>query len=304
MRLLRRHGRVLGTLSQDQSARIERTSAKSRFAKNQALAEDQILPSGVGCCPSADPILDKREVTFRVRQETHARTARDERSGTTNATEDAGSRPVLGLLVVLAFLGHDVIMAAPRPALAAERPSLALTLDVLEASRVEPASAWLSHWPTMRAQGPGGTTRQSATSVHLGHPDPDPTGWTAFVRRRYPGALPHGAAGCAAGLPHLGRSSCPRSRRQRSVEIVSPPRRDVGGPTEGILNASHPVPLDRRGRVDRARLAMAPANLTAAQTPAADHEQHHPGTPEAGTAATDPVSLAVRPQPPACPRPG
>ena len=34
-------------------------------------------------------------------------------------------------------------------------------------------------------------------------------------------------------------------------------------------------------------LAAVPANFTAAQTPAANHEQHHPGTPDAG-AATDP----------------
>ena len=34
--------------------------------------------------------------------------------------------------------------------------------------------------------------------------------------------------------------------------------------------------------------AAVPVNLTAAQTPAADHEQHHPGTPAAATAANDP----------------
>jgi uncharacterized protein (DUF305 family) len=39
-------------------------------------------------------------------------------------------------------------------------------------------------------------------------------------------------------------------------------------------------------------LAAAPANFTAAQTPAADHEQHHPGTPDAG-AATDPCVAGV-----------
>lgn len=35
-------------------------------------------------------------------------------------------------------------------------------------------------------------------------------------------------------------------------------------------------------------LSLASASLTAAQTPTADHEQHHPGTPEGGTVATDP----------------
>lgn len=40
-------------------------------------------------------------------------------------------------------------------------------------------------------------------------------------------------------------------------------------------------------------LATAPAPLTAAQTPAADHEQHHLGTPEAGATATDPCVTGV-----------
>jgi hypothetical protein len=40
-----------------------------------------------------------------------------------------GPWPLLGVLVVLAFLGHDVIMAAPAPALAAGRASPAVTLD-------------------------------------------------------------------------------------------------------------------------------------------------------------------------------
>jgi hypothetical protein len=40
-----------------------------------------------------------------------------------------GPWPFLGLLMVLAFLGHDVIMAAPAPALAAGRASSAVTLD-------------------------------------------------------------------------------------------------------------------------------------------------------------------------------
>jgi uncharacterized protein (DUF305 family) len=38
-------------------------------------------------------------------------------------------------------------------------------------------------------------------------------------------------------------------------------------------------------------LAAAPANFTAAQTPAADHEQHHPGTPDA--VAFDPCVAGV-----------
>jgi uncharacterized protein (DUF305 family)/uncharacterized cupredoxin-like copper-binding protein len=38
-----------------------------------------------------------------------------------------------------------------------------------------------------------------------------------------------------------------------------------------------------------------PANLTAAQTPAVDHEQHHPGTPAADTAANDPCVAVATP---------
>ena len=45
-----------------------------------------------------------------------------------------GSWPFLGLLVVLAFLGHDFSMAAQNLVLAAERPSLALTTPETHAS--------------------------------------------------------------------------------------------------------------------------------------------------------------------------
>jgi uncharacterized protein (DUF305 family) len=40
-------------------------------------------------------------------------------------------------------------------------------------------------------------------------------------------------------------------------------------------------------------LVAAPANFTVAQTPAADHEQHHPGTPDAGAVAFDPCVAGV-----------
>jgi uncharacterized protein (DUF305 family)/uncharacterized cupredoxin-like copper-binding protein len=42
-------------------------------------------------------------------------------------------------------------------------------------------------------------------------------------------------------------------------------------------------------------LATVPVNPTAAQTPGADHEQHHPGTPEAETAANDPCVAGAAP---------
>lgn len=41
--------------------------------------------------------------------------------------------------------------------------------------------------------------------------------------------------------------------------------------------------------------AAVPVNLTAAQTPAADHEQHHPGTPAADTATADPCVAVATP---------
>jgi hypothetical protein len=37
----------------------------------------------------------------------------------------------MGLLLLIAFFGHDILMAAPRPAHAAERPSLSLTPGAL-----------------------------------------------------------------------------------------------------------------------------------------------------------------------------
>lgn len=42
-------------------------------------------------------------------------------------------------------------------------------------------------------------------------------------------------------------------------------------------------------------MAMVPVHLTAAQTPAADHEQHHPGTPEVGAASDPCVATALTP---------
>jgi uncharacterized protein (DUF305 family) len=42
-------------------------------------------------------------------------------------------------------------------------------------------------------------------------------------------------------------------------------------------------------------LATLPVHLTAAQTPGADHEQHHPGTPAAETAANDPCVAVATP---------
>jgi len=42
-------------------------------------------------------------------------------------------------------------------------------------------------------------------------------------------------------------------------------------------------------------LSAAPAVPIAAQTPAVDHDQHHPGTPEAGAAGSDPCAAVATP---------
>src|SRR5688572_30909274 len=94
----------------------------------------------MGRCPCADPMLDNSEVTFGA---TMGRTPRQSvMSNLTRRTRPMmrGSWPFLGLLVVLAFLGHDALMAAPSPALAAERSSLARTLEAPEAHAWNPHS--------------------------------------------------------------------------------------------------------------------------------------------------------------------
>jgi hypothetical protein len=79
------------------------------------------------------------------------------------------SRPLLGLLVVLAFLGHDVIMAIPYPALAADRPSLALGLDTFETSVAAPHSHGCDIGQTMVLKAPDAPPWQSGTDVVVGH---------------------------------------------------------------------------------------------------------------------------------------
>src|SRR5215207_6705293 len=92
----------------------------------------------MGRCPCADPILDTSEVTFGT---TIGRTPRPpvmSNAGRRTRLMMRGSWHFLGLLVVLAFLGHDSLMAAPSPALAAERPSLARTVEAPEAHASAP----------------------------------------------------------------------------------------------------------------------------------------------------------------------
>jgi hypothetical protein len=81
-----------------------------------------------------------------------------------------GSWPFLGLLVVLAFLGHDALMAAPSPALAAERPSLARTLEAPEAHAWNPLSHGCDIGQAAALKTPDVPLRQSTTAVVIGHP--------------------------------------------------------------------------------------------------------------------------------------
>jgi hypothetical protein len=81
-----------------------------------------------------------------------------------------GFWPFLGLLVVLAFLGHDVIMAAPSPALAAERPSLALTLTTLETQASTPHAHGCDIGRPAVFRTPEVLPRQSTTCVIIRHP--------------------------------------------------------------------------------------------------------------------------------------
>ena len=79
-------------------------------------------------------------------------------------------RPLLGLLVVLTFLGHDVIMAVPHPALAADRPSLALRLDPLEVLAAESHPHSCDIGQTMVLKASDAPLPHSTTDVIVGHP--------------------------------------------------------------------------------------------------------------------------------------
>ena len=79
-------------------------------------------------------------------------------------------RPLLGLLVVLTFLGHDVMMAAPRPALDADRPSLALRFDPLEVLAAEPHPHGCDIGQTMVLKASDRPLPHSTTDVIVGHP--------------------------------------------------------------------------------------------------------------------------------------
>lgn len=75
-----------------------------------------------------------------------------------------GFWPVLGFIVVLAFLGHDIIMATPNPALAEESPTLALAQDALLPHASTPMSHGCDVGRPAMLKAPDALPRQSTTS--------------------------------------------------------------------------------------------------------------------------------------------
>lgn len=80
------------------------------------------------------------------------------------------SRPLLGLLVVLAFLGHDVIMAVPHPVLDADGPSLALEPDTFEVHAAAPHPDSCQIGQTMVLKVSDAPLQQATTDAIVGLP--------------------------------------------------------------------------------------------------------------------------------------
>jgi len=72
--------------------------------------------------------------------------------------------------VVLAFLRHDVMMAVPGPALAADRQSLALRLDLLEVLAGESHPHGCDIGQTMVLKVSDAPLPRSTNDVIVGHP--------------------------------------------------------------------------------------------------------------------------------------
>jgi hypothetical protein len=124
----------------------------------------------MGRCTCADPILDTSEVTFGATMGRSLRQSVMSNAGRRTQLLTRGSWPFLGLLVVLAFLGHDALMAAPSPALAAERPSLARTLEAPETHAWNPLAHGCEIGRAAALKTQDVTLRQSTTTVVIGHP--------------------------------------------------------------------------------------------------------------------------------------
>lgn len=97
---------------------------------------------------------------------------------------------LIGLLLVLAFLGHDVVMAAPSAALAAERPPLTLALETLEAHASNPHPDGCDIGQTAAFNAPEAPVGQPLAATMAAHPAPSRPAvlpsYTAATRARSP----------------------------------------------------------------------------------------------------------------------
>jgi hypothetical protein len=115
-------------------------------------------------------MLDNSEVTVGATMGRTPRQSVMSNAGRRTQLLMRGSWPFLGLLVVLAFLGHDALMAAPSPALAAESPSLAHTLEAPETHVWNPLSHGCDIGQAAALKTQDVPLRQSTTVVVIGHP--------------------------------------------------------------------------------------------------------------------------------------
>jgi hypothetical protein len=140
-------------------------------------------------------MLDNSEVTFGATMGRTPRQSVMSNAGQRTRLMMRGSWPFLGLLVVLAFLGHDFSMAAQSQARAAERPSLAFALTTLETHASAPHAHGCDIGRPAAFKAPEVLPLQSTTCVIIRHP--------VLLR---PAGLPSYAAGTQARSPTAQRA--------------------------------------------------------------------------------------------------
>lgn len=107
----------------------------------------------------------------------------------------APSPALIGLLLALAFLGHDVVMAAPSPALAAERPSPTLTPGLPEPHARSPHPHGCDIGQTASLNAPEAPVGQPLAAAMAAHPVPS-----------RPAALPSSTGATQARSPSAQRA--------------------------------------------------------------------------------------------------
>lgn len=113
-----------------------------------------------------------RHYTGRLRGRVPLRRREMSELGRRMRLNQRGSWSLLGLLLVLAFLSHDVIMAAPAPALAVEHPSPALSQEVHALHTSSPHGCAIVRPAALETQ-----------SVPLGHSALDGVFWPQILTR-------------------------------------------------------------------------------------------------------------------------